>query len=434
MEWPAGTAPAEIAALYERLADYALSENLEQLSQCGRFRVLSGKLAVIHLDGNGFGKLQDSHCGSDEEQIRFDRRVRGRRAEALAHALRGFVPGTGGEAPLLEAVIPAAEAKQQRPVLRLETLLWGGDEMTLVVPAWLGFEVLLQLFASLGDEAGDDDSTAMTHAAGIVFCHANTPIARMRELAQRLCDSVKVRFDPSKPAPNGFDYVVLESIDYPVEKTIDAFFETRYATENAANRTALAPSTRWCDSLRPALERLIGAEVLARSQVYRLARHIRFDDHRTLFGNQAAGALPWSKVSDAAAATVSEPRPSPFEQYKSEKTCYVDVKRRVQKTGRHLSLWVRRHFSPCPGPDINAAYKGIPRKQRGRWNPPRIEDAALLRPARSSHFTYHLTVNNRPPPAPLSVMSVTSSSYCTPPLVPLLLAAWTSLSAMPGET
>jgi hypothetical protein len=100
---------------------------------------------------------------------------------------------------------------------------------------------------------------------------------------------------------------VLESVDYPVERTLNGFLATRYGPI-ASTRAALHPSANWRSGARPALKRLIGRDLLARSQVFRLARRVRFDDHHDLFGARAAGPLPWdSTVTDDGIET-------PFEQ------------------------------------------------------------------------------------------------------------------------
>jgi hypothetical protein len=96
-------------------------------------------------------------------------------------------------------------------LVRLETLLWGGDEMLLVVPASKGLK-LLRFFYEFTKGWAFKDNT-LSHAGGLVFCRAKTPIRRIRKFAQELADAVK----GETREKNRFDYMVLESIDYPSE-------------------------------------------------------------------------------------------------------------------------------------------------------------------------------------------------------------------------
>ena len=95
--------------------------------------------------------------------------------------------------------------------IRLEVLLWGGDEILIVVPAWRGFRTL-QLFYEIMQGAKFENEP-LTFAGGIVFSQANTPIYRLRNLAKELADIVKENSNKE----NAFDYLILESIDYPSE-------------------------------------------------------------------------------------------------------------------------------------------------------------------------------------------------------------------------
>lgn len=85
---------------------------------------------------------------------------------------------------------------------------------------------------------GKSKSHPLTHSGGIVFCRAKTPIRIVRRLAQKLAERGKALKDGRKESQ--FDYLVLESIDYPAEQSLDAFFRTRYG-DIAALRRPLRP-------------------------------------------------------------------------------------------------------------------------------------------------------------------------------------------------
>lgn len=161
---------------------------------------LDHKMAVIYLDGNGFGKLQDELCVDVESQREFDQTIRDYR--------RGWLTSLIEEMDRDEQWISAKDK------YRLEILVWGGDETLWVVPAWKGWETLALLFDKLKD--WEFRGRPLTHAAGLIFCHHNAPIFRVTELAHRLADLAKEvgRGKENAREKNLFGYEVLESFDH----------------------------------------------------------------------------------------------------------------------------------------------------------------------------------------------------------------------------
>lgn len=288
----------------DRIGQFGYAPDLEQLARSPSFNTLNNKIAVIYLDGNGFGTIQNQEVKDAETQRKFDDTIRQQRAEFLATLLEAFIAGSFREMPLLDTQCTTDVSGTE--ALRLETLLWGGDEMTLVVPAWLGFAVM-QLFYACAAKWDYN----LTYAGGLVFCHAHTPIARMRHLAQDLAEGVKDWMKQQKRQINGFDYMVLESIDYPVETDLTQVWERRYGPVSRA-RTPLQPKVDatdpqagWFGTGRPVADRLLTGVGLSRGQVFRLARQIaawrptvQADD---LFGQPAiaagCGAPPWDEAA-----------------------------------------------------------------------------------------------------------------------------------------
>lgn len=158
---------------------------------------LKNKIAVLYLDGNKFSSIQEKQCTTPDALQEFDRLMQGKRREFLTALLQ-------------DCIIPD-KGFFNHDLVRLETLLWGGDEMLLVVPASKGLK-LLQFFYEFTKDWKFKD-TALSHAGGLVFCRAKTPIRRIRKFAQELADAVKEK----NRKKSCFDYMVLESIDYPSE-------------------------------------------------------------------------------------------------------------------------------------------------------------------------------------------------------------------------
>jgi hypothetical protein len=180
--------------------EMGFSQSFEELTDDPGRGNLHGKMAVLFLDGNRFGGIQDRHCTDAERQQHFDVELRRLRRELLADILDRArnLPDfreSGGAGPI-----------------RFETLLWGGDEVLWVVPAWRGWW-LLEFFCERSRdwtiEFPPEVRVPLRHAGGLVFCHHNAPIYRIRHAVAELARLAKV--DPER---NLVAYQVFESFDY----------------------------------------------------------------------------------------------------------------------------------------------------------------------------------------------------------------------------
>jgi hypothetical protein len=240
------------------------TQDLQSLAQPADgigFGNLDHKVAVIYLDGNKFGDLQ-RQCASAADLRRFDRTVGAGRRDFLDRLLT------------IARADPAGFRNGSQ--LRLEILLWGGDEILLVVPAWKGLETL-QCFYEVSN-AWAFDQQPLTHAGGIVFCQGKTPIVAVRRTAEDLANEVKAWIANDKERAergeikddeaalrrrgNRFAYLVLESVDYPTED-LDVFRDIRYGPAVAGSlepltHFAAGSGAAWTDlanHLAPLLQR-----------------------------------------------------------------------------------------------------------------------------------------------------------------------------------
>ena len=173
---------------------------------CGKSRNwgnLADKMAVVHLDGNQFGAIQAKHCGLERQVRNF--------SQGLRCAQAGFLT------KLLKRADPDPEWRNSDyKRIRLETLLWGGDEIIWVVPAWKGWELLQFFFEECASNPRPEWNPAvypLTYAAGLVFCHQKAPIHTITKLANDLVGQVK-DVDENDRYKNRFVYQVLESFDH----------------------------------------------------------------------------------------------------------------------------------------------------------------------------------------------------------------------------
>jgi len=152
---------------------------------------LHHKMAVIYIDGNGFGGIQEDTQNQTELKS-WDNTIKEYRKQ------------------MLSKLLTETERKPEwsnNNKHRLETLLWGGDEIVWVVPAWVGWWTLNFFYENSKDWKFNEK---LKHAAGIVFCHHNAPIHRITRLAKELAEEAKVK-DCKKSL---FVYQKLESFDH----------------------------------------------------------------------------------------------------------------------------------------------------------------------------------------------------------------------------
>ncbi len=179
------------------------TNDLQELTCDAPAEVVRHKMAVIYADGNSFGALQAHHCRDDSSQKNFDRYLKEKRAGFLKELLEQAQGNS-----LFTTNKRECKTNQDKQLLQIETLMWGGDELLLVVPAWQGWNTLSLLYQHVKTWSFGGDP--LYHGAGLVFCHHNAPIHRITRLAKELAEEAKSK-DRKK---NLFQYCVLESFDY----------------------------------------------------------------------------------------------------------------------------------------------------------------------------------------------------------------------------
>ena len=173
-------------------------------------RHLDGKMAVLYTDGNRFSSIARA-CGEPGTLTRFDKCIRNNREAMLA--------------ALLEKIDRKQDARwwagprhgkhKGQPCRRLETLLWGADELIFVVPAWAGWELASWYFDRT--RGWSFDGNELTHSGGLVFASHRAPIQRVIALAENLAQLAKDTIEQRGIAGrerNLLAYEVLESFDH----------------------------------------------------------------------------------------------------------------------------------------------------------------------------------------------------------------------------
>lgn len=215
----------------EGIRDYEFTDSLEELSKDDKQGNLNGKIAYIYIDGNKFGRLQRNFTTNQLRE--YDMKLKGFKKKFLA--------------AILELVRWNKSFRTHDNKVRLETLLWGGDELKLVVPACLGWKVSSQ-FYELAETLdmkiktkieGREKVCELTYAMGLVFAHHKNPIRNIDQIAVELAETVKKELPThenikhpayNRKIGNRMYYAVLESLetlpsDYPT------FAKSRYGTD-----------------------------------------------------------------------------------------------------------------------------------------------------------------------------------------------------------
>lgn len=169
--------------LYRAVAGYQppmgcrFANSLEELTRQGGPPQLQGKMAVVYIDGNEFGALV-RQLQSLEACRHFDRELRSLQGKMLHEYLTQLAAG------------------DSQAILRIETLLWGGDEVEWVLPAWDAWRIVEALLAfpfdlTINEGTSNAERVRLSFGIGLVLCHHNAPLRRIRSLARELADIAK---------------------------------------------------------------------------------------------------------------------------------------------------------------------------------------------------------------------------------------------------
>jgi len=236
----------------------------------------ANRMAVLYFDGNGFGSIQRQLATTVAGHRRWDEFVRKRRQHLVGCLLKHIA----NEHNVL-ADLSGWHTADDR--VRIETLLWGGDEHIWVVPAWKAWETLEFFFEQTTTRDWQIDRHKLTHAAGVVLCSHKSPIRDAVHLAKALAESVKrdqrhlPTVDPASNSDasqvNAFAYQVLESFDHLGE---DFAAARKRRSPHGVNQLELLLHADALELFAEARKRL--RDDLPRSRLYRITRSLFQND------------------------------------------------------------------------------------------------------------------------------------------------------------
>jgi hypothetical protein len=189
---------------------------------------LQSKIAVFCADGDAFTKVRQAVIASlpgAEGHARFSDAVDGevRRLITTLVVELSLAVRNGGADLQSALCVTVGENPAHRylrteywgladgnRLLRFETLVYGGEDLIFVVPAWLGWW-LARRFFDISNQFSVEDGNGKRHplqfSAGLVFASEKTPIRALKNLAHDLCTLAK--------GQGGLEIEVLESSEPP---------------------------------------------------------------------------------------------------------------------------------------------------------------------------------------------------------------------------
>ncbi len=261
------------------------AKDLGELSLNPSKGILSGKIAYIYVDGNRFGSIRRQSCQTREDRQGFDRTIQDFREEFLRTLLEWAKNDPDFQ----------TRNAENKFALRLEVLLWGGDEMILVVPAWVGWKVMDLFYHTCKGLAFK--GLPLSHRAAMIFCHHNAPILLIRKLAEDLLTRAKTDLPKASEIPpadhsllnehktseqpasgasqssgDSLHYLVLESFDM-LQGKMDDFLRDYYKGINYAD---LLVSAAEMEGLFDAIRSI--QSLAARSKVIKIIKAIQKAD------------------------------------------------------------------------------------------------------------------------------------------------------------
>ena len=150
---------------------------------------LKTKTAVFFADGNKLGTLAASAIANGTI-TNYSRELK-RHQENLLTAINDWRAAGYLSHKTRHAVLNTDKSKEEWR-WRFESLLWGGDEVCFVMPAWHAIEFVKLFFAAT--KGWTVTGTPVTQSAGLVICPHKTPIRQIKKIAEDLAKECKKNF------------------------------------------------------------------------------------------------------------------------------------------------------------------------------------------------------------------------------------------------
>ena len=225
--------------VYERILgqsykhDFAMSfSDLVDEPEIAQPPSLAGKMAVVHLDGNAFTKRREAAIAAADEPAEmeacFAETVKQAQSKLIRRLFDHFC-----QRP--DMFILRKHREQDRKRLRFETLVWGGDEAVMVLPAWMVWDILPILADAIDDSSWTFQGEKLTQSIGVLICHHRMPISETRRLAESVMETAKshAKSINSDVPPNVLSVQLIEGLGQ-VGGSLSGYRKSRYGSDEAS--------------------------------------------------------------------------------------------------------------------------------------------------------------------------------------------------------
>ncbi len=180
----------------------------------GREHRWNGRLAVISIDGSGFGRLRTSLSRDAAGFARFSGELQGMQERFWSKLTQKWSERRPREHYFYSYEPngkPEDRGRSKGDLLRLQRLMSAGDDAVYLMPAWLAWPFLDAFFSFNWELTFDDQLIPLKFRAGVVICNAKAPIHPIRDLAQKL--ESKVAKEAGGGMSDPIAYEILKSFD-----------------------------------------------------------------------------------------------------------------------------------------------------------------------------------------------------------------------------
>jgi len=242
-------------------------------------RAVRGKMAVLYADGNEFTAIRTQMGGNSDALKQFSDAAKPTMQKMLAAVVNVVAAGAQDGATTTQQVAARyydfPEEGNSDGIfpqqLRFETLLYGGDEVCFVVPAWFGLAMAKAFFEVV--KGAEVAGHPLTFKAGLVFAPVKMPIRVARGLAKDLADSVK------QGRSNRLGIHAFESVEPPANglMTLRKGLFGEALSESAKAQLAI-DGDMFAETGLDNLIHITGDDGFPRSQLFRLLRGAQWMD------------------------------------------------------------------------------------------------------------------------------------------------------------
>jgi hypothetical protein len=234
------------------------------------------KIAVFYADGNGFTGLAGNTI---ESRRAFSGNLRRLQRGLLGEILKAYDKCVNKEKSRKYFEVDIEEQIERKLMpcerLRLETLLWGGDELMFVMPSWLGLWFARLFFDTVKDWKAPGGEP-LTFGAGLLICNYKTPIRVAQKIAkEELAEQAKEWGKKQDNGPcNGLSIYVMESVE-PLEQGLAEMRKKMLKLKERLEDALVIPGGKVATVLNRADALKTG---FPRSQLYRILHKARRDE------------------------------------------------------------------------------------------------------------------------------------------------------------